>query len=194
MLLRLANPLAEIGCKAFLNSIDVDIAEQIYYKNRFIPQPGSGGAFDQMLEVMSKRVNSLVKDPTVTFILSFTSYTGSRICNISSAPLIVSVTSQSVFEVPDGTDFAVGYKLRLWDDSANGGEGDYYADAAIAIESILGNVITMESAFTTTLTTSVRVTFPDYDDMSENQKTRYGAISDATNEFADGTTAYKITL
>jgi len=188
LLARLSSPTAEIGVKALFNRFNINAADQINVVHRYLPQPGTGEAFDYMLEVLSKSPSNFKDNPVINFKLAFTSYTNVRAGLISPSPLISAVTSQKIFTVPDGTLFKAGYFLRLWKDS----DGSYYADAANEIDSINGNIITMVDSFSTTLTTSIRITFPDFGDANSIQQQKYAWISPNTNLFADGTNAYGI--
>lgn len=193
LLLRLAVPKAEIATTTFLNQLETEAGDQVFFTNRFLPQPGSGSEFAGLLEVISKAPVNFTNNSQIKWKLVFTSYTGSRIALISPSPLITEVISQSSFRIPiaDAKTLKVGYKLRLLNDTTR----EFYSDSAIAISQINSDIIVMASAFTTILTTSIRISFPDYDQSSEEQKSIYGYISPNTNIFAsDSKKAYEIVL
>jgi hypothetical protein len=188
LLNRLSTPKAEIEVTTLFNRFNINVSDPITFEHRHLPNPATGGEFSYQLEVLSKAPSGFKTNPKIKYKLAFTSYSNLRVGLISPSPLISSVTSQKIFTVPDATHFKSGYKLRLWDDSAQ----SYYSDVANEISSVVGNVITMNDNFTTILTTSIRLTFPDYDDSSTAQKSKYAYVAPNTNEFLDGSAAYKI--
>lgn len=188
MLARLGTPRTFITSRNHMNVSLEEPSDIVRIDNANLPATDTNAlGLDTLVEVMSKSVNFDTGE--TIYNLEFTSFSGIRSGLIAPSPLISSVTSQSVFDVPDGGCFQAGFYLRLWNDSTS----SYYADAAIEIQSVSGNTITMASSFTTTLTTSVRIKIADYDAGSENVKAAYAFISPNTGTFvSDSKTAYKI--
>lgn len=184
LLARTKNPRASMSVNMFLSQSDLAIGDDISLTHRYLPQQGGGlGMSDQRLEIMSNAFDfdrGIVKNK-----VEFTSFSGLRYGLIAPSPLIQTVIDQKTFTVPDGTLYKAGYFLQLFDT-------DYLPDAPNEIESIDGNQITMEDAFTTPLTTSLTVKFPCYDDASGIQRSKYMWIGFNTGFFADGTKSYEI--
>ena len=91
----------------------------------------------------------------------------------------------------DETGYEVGFRVRIWNTSTK----DFYSDTYRTITAVNGPDIRIDSNFTTTLTTSMRVFFPDYDESTLTQQAVYAYISPDTNEFvSDGKKAYQISL
>jgi hypothetical protein len=187
-LARFATPQVEIDTKNFLKTYNNPPGEKVNLVSDEVPNPGGGLGIDAELEVLQRSIN--MQTGEVSFKLVFTSYIAIRRGLIAPAPLIVSVVDQKTFEVPDVLCYAPGYKLRLWDDSAN----DYFPDAVNEVDSIdpTTNRITMVNNWSTTLTTSVRIKFADYDDAHEKQKARYAFVAPNSGIFPDGNKAYQI--
>jgi hypothetical protein len=147
------------------------------------------------LEVMSRSVD--LDRATVIYKLEFTSYGGIRVPFIGPSPKITNVVSQSSFEVDDASALQVGYPIVLFQDGALDGlgnptAGDYLPDGLRLIESIVGNVVTVNSAFSTTLLVDFWVKLPDYDEAIDEQKARYAFIGENTGFFSDGSKSYQI--
>ncbi|MCK5644456.1 MAG: hypothetical protein KAJ19_26890 [Gammaproteobacteria bacterium] len=189
LLARLKNTQAKITSSCFFEESDLKIGEDVSLSHRFLPQQGGTlGMSDQRLEIMSKAFD--FENKRVIFDLQFTSFSNLRVGLIAPSPLIVSVTDQRTFEVPIGSQYLPGYKLRLWDVNAN----DYYPDVAIEIESVVGNTITMKSDFSTPLTTNVKVKFPIYSESSSQQIAKYAYVAPNTGFFNDNSKAYEILI
>ena len=135
---------------------------------------------------MAKSIDN--KSGTVKLSLEYTSFTGLRLPFIGPSPLIVNVVNQKTFEVPVGGRFKKGYGLRLWDEIT----GNYTSDPVNYIFSVVGNIVTMESDFTTTLSQNIRIKLCDYSDASSEQKGRYAYIGSNSQIFSDGTSLYSI--
>lgn len=187
-LARFSTPQVEVDTKNFLKLYNNSPGEKVNLVCDEIPNPGGKLGIDQELEILTRSINLVTGE--VSFKLVFTSYFNIRRGLIAPAPNIASVIDQKTFTVPDAKCYAVGYVLRLWNNTLN----DYYADPLNTIESIdfVTNTITMENNWVTTLTTSVRVKFCDYDDASMKQKARYAFISPNSGFFPDGEKAYQI--
>lgn len=192
ILARLAFPRAEVGVKTFLSKLGTSIGDQVYFSHRYLPQPGIGSTLSQMLEVVSKAPINFSDNPLIQWKLAFTSYSGLRNALISPSPLIYEVLSQKKFTIPaaDANALRAGYKLKLMDDTTR----EVLADAANVIDTIIGNEITMVDDFTTTLTTSIRITFPDYSESTIEQQFLFAYISDNTNLMPDTKSAYLIVV
>jgi len=188
-LARFSTPQVEIGTKAFLSAFAPNPGEKVQFSSPEVPSPGGTLGLDTELEILSKGIN--LSTGQVSYKLVFTSYFNLRRGVIAPSPLISSVTSQSVFTVPDATCYAAGHFLRLWDDV----NSVYFADAAVEVLSIDAstNTITMVGPFTTTLTTSVRLKLFDYPTSSVGQTSRYAFISPNTGVFpSDSSNGYQI--
>lgn len=190
LLSRLSTPRATISLKTHFNKFDVNVADNVRVTHRYLPQQGAGLGFSDILEVMSKSVNSLERDPNIGFGLEFTSYTGIRLGLVSPSPALTgTITDQKTFDVPDGSCYEVGYKLRLFNNVNN----VYFPDPVNTIVDITGNTITMENDWVTPLGANVSLYFADYDNSSGNQRARYAYTAPNTGVFAiDGSKAYQI--
>lgn len=187
LLARTRNTQADINVKTFFSNSSLKVGDDISLTHRFLPNQGGGlGMSDRRLEVMSKAFD--FDNKRVAFKLQFTSFSNLRIGLIAPSPLIVSVIDQKTFEVPKGSQYLKGYFLRLFNDVAN----NYYPDAAIEIEDVTGNIITMKSNFATALTPAVRVKFPIYSQSSNLQTSKYAYTAPNSGFFTDGTKAYEI--
>lgn len=187
LLARTKNTQSDIKVKTFFSNASLNVGDDVSLTHRFLPNQGGGlGMSDRRLEIMSKAFD--LNSKRLEFKLQFTSFSNLRVGIIAPSPLIVSVIDQKTFEVPDGSQYLPGYFLKIFDDVAN----DYFPDAPIAIASIDGNIITMESDFSTVLTPAVRVKFPCYSESSDLQTSKYGYIAPNSGFFSDGTKAYEI--
>jgi hypothetical protein len=138
-----------------------------------------------------------LKNGRVKLRLEFTSYTGIRIAFIAPSPKITDITDQKTFTVNDASLLRVGYVMRLFEDGPldidlNPTEGSYLPDLPNVIESIVGNIVTMRDAFTTTLSVGLWFKFADYDNVSAEQKARYAFVGPNTGFFVDGSKTYQI--
>jgi len=186
LLARLATPKATIKTQTFFKNAEIQVGDNVDLVHRFVPQEGGGLGINARLEVLSRAINFV--NGAITFDLAYTSFTGLRLGLIAPSPLIVSVTSQKVFTVPDGTCYRAGDFLKLWDDTVP----DYFSDVDNQIESVSGNIITMVNNFTTTLTTAVRIKISDYDNASVFQQATFAFIGFNAGNFADGSQSYQI--
>lgn len=187
LLARTKNAQSDIKVNSFFSNSSLKVGDDVSVTHRFLPQQGGSlGMADQRLEIMSKAFDFDSK--RVSFKLQFTSFSNLRVGLIAPSPLIASVTDQKTFTVPDGSHYKAGYLLRLWNTAAN----DYYADAKIEIESVVGNTVIMKSNFTTTLTTSVKIKFPSYSESSSIQTGKYAYVAPSSDIFSDGSKAYEI--
>lgn len=186
LLNRLGTARGKVTFRGLLDVENIQIGEDVLLNHRFLPQQGGGLGINDQIEVISRNIN--LKQGTCVYKLEYTSFTGIRVPFIAPSPLIDSVIDQRTFTVLDGSCFRVGYGLRLWDDLAN----DYLPDAVNFIQSIEGNTITMTNDFTTPLTNEIRIRLADYDNNSNDAKSRYAFIGSNTGFFDDGTKSYQI--
>jgi hypothetical protein len=193
ILLRLAYPFGTIETTTFLAKYNNEIGDVVTFKNRFLPSPKGGADMNSLLEIVSKAPMNLAENALIKWKLVFTSFSFARFGFIGPSPLITSVLAQDHFtiDVDQIENFAVGYYIRLWDDSTQ----SYYADTKREITKINGNEIFVDSDFDTTLSTSIRIFFPAYEDCSVAQRDKWCAVCEDTNVFAvDGKDAFEIVI
>jgi hypothetical protein len=167
----LATITAQVDRVGFLSSPGDDI--RLVHAN--LPQPGGGLGHDAFMELMA---TTRSQDGFVQFTLQYPSYSNYRLGIIAPSPLISSITSQSVFTVESGQGkyYREGYVLRIWSGTA------YLADTVRTITDVTGDTLTVTPAWTTTLTTSMRIKFADYDDCSDEQVIVYAFIGATDTE------------
>lgn len=188
MLARLSIPNPEISLTTHINKSLLNVGSKARLETTKIPNDSGQLNFAEELEVVSRSVNYETGD--VTFKLAFTSFTGVRSCYLAPSDTFAVITSQSVAEVGAGRGafWRAGWKVKLWDNNLNA----YTADAVNTIESIDGDEITFENAWSTTITTHHRLKFCDYDDATNEQK-RYCFISNNSEQpFSDNKKPYRI--
>lgn len=195
LLSRLSTARGKIDFTAQLDASIYPIGTNIQLAHRYLPQQGGTLGFSDRLEIMSRDLD--LKNARVRIKLEFTSYTGIRIAFIAPSPKITAVTNQKTFTVDDASLLRVGYVLVLFEDGPldidlNPTAGSYLPDSPNVIESILGNVVTMRDAFTTTLTVGLWAKFADYDSASEEQKARYAFVGPNSGFFTDGSKNYQV--
>jgi hypothetical protein len=178
ILARLGTPRAAISANTFFSQSVKQIGDDVLFNHRYLPQQGAGLSMaDQRLEIMSRALD--FDRGIVKFKLEFTSFGGLRLGLIAPSPLIVSVTSQSIFEVPDGACYAVGYCIQI------DGEQKTIID-------VTGNIITVDSDFVVVLDTSKRVKFCDYEFQSTLQQNKYASVGFTGANFGDDKKSYQI--
>jgi hypothetical protein len=183
---RLSSPRSTVRVNAQFDASIYNIGSKVVLNHRYLPKQGAGSGIYDQLEIMSTGIN--LKNATTTLTLEYTSFTGVRTAFISPSPLITNVINQNTFEVPDGSCFAVGYGLLLWD-NINGG---YLPDPINRIVEITGNIITMEDAFLTVLDSNIKIKMTDYNETSKEQKGRYSHVGFNSGFFEDDTKSYEI--
>lgn len=183
---RLSTPRGQINLEATLGSFILNVGDSVLLTHRYLPKQGAGLGISDQLEVMSRSIDQ--DNGTLKFRLEYTSFTGLRVPFIAPSPLIVSVTDQKTFEVPDGACYGVGHALRLWDDTTL----TFYPDAVNFIEEINGNIITMANNFTTILTSNIRLKMSGYLDTIIDQQNRNSFIGNNGANFEDNTKPYSI--
>ncbi len=89
-----------------------------------------------------------------------------------------------------GLKWRVGWKVRIY----NAVTGLVISEAINEILTITGDTITFVSPFVTTLTTNIKIKFPNFSELAatDDQK-RYAFVSDGSSNFADGTPPYQVT-
>ncbi len=186
---RLSTPTPEVTVSTQIDKSLQNIGDKAAVISSKIPASDGTLNFASDLEIVSKSLN--FKNGDVSLKLAFTSFTNIRSCYIAPSDNIQTVTNQKTFTVPSGRGayYQVGWVMRLW---LNG--TGYTADAVNTIESIVGDTITMQNNFATTLlpTNIFRFKFADYDDVTASQK-RYCFINQTGNNFDDGKQPYKVT-
>ena len=188
-LARFSTPQVRIKATCFLKEIDLNPGDKVTFDHPDLPQSGGGRGINTELEIVSKKVNW--NNGKVEFALVYTSYFNLRRAVIAPSPDIASVTSQTVFDVTagQGANLDSGYFVRLWNTSTN----SFESDPVNEIDSVSGDTVTMVTAWTTTLNSSIhRLRFANYDEQSSDQIARYASISPASDFFADGSKAYQI--
>jgi len=184
---RLANPNPEITVKTHIDKSLLNIADKTVLETTLLPNSNGQLNFADELEVIERAINYQTGD--VSLKLAFTTFTGIRSCYIAPSDTIGTVNAQNSVTLGAGRGdmWQVGFKVRLWDNVANG----YTSDTVNTISGITGDTITFENNFSTTLTTSHRLKFPDYDDATDAQK-RYCFTGDNLLDFSDDGKRYKI--
>ena len=195
MLGRLSTARGRLTVRAHFDKSNLRIGANVQVIHRYLPQQGGTLGFSDQVEVMSRNVD--VGKAVVTYKLEFTSYTGIRVPFIGPSPKITNVISQSAFEIDDASCLWVGYRFVLFKDGdpdglGNPTAGSYLPDGLRTIESIVGNVVTVNTPLTTTLENGLWVKLPDYNEASEEQKARYAFVGSNTGFFDDGSKSYQI--
>jgi len=186
--LRFAFPKPLIDLNTHISASSWELLDKPTLYSTHVPTTDGDLNFGDSVEVLQKAINYQTGD--VRFQLSFTQFTGLRICFIAPSDTVLTATSQSIVNVGAGrgTQYRTGWKMRLYSNSAR----DWVADPINTIASISGDQITFENAWSTTLTPGdYRITFADYNDVTEQQK-RFCFISDDGNTFSDGLPSYLI--
>jgi len=187
---KLAFPIASLSIDSHFSKYSIYPSEIILVNHRYLPARGKGLGMSDIVEVTSVGIKSLKADPHISLKCEYTSFGVYRLGLISPSPTISTITSQSVFDVPDGTQYEAGYVLNLWDI-----DNEVIIEEEAVIDSINGNEITLTADFTTVLVADkFKLIFANYDSCSDEQKETYAFISPDTNEFADGLGAYRITF
>lgn len=186
---RFSTPKASVKVKTHFNRFGINIADAVRVVHRYLPQSGGSLGFNGIMEVMTKSTTGFDKSAKVNFNLEFSSYTGIRLGLISPSPkLDLSIIDQKTIEVPDGSCYEVGYRVRLFNNVTN----VYHSDPINEIVAIDGNILTMANEFTTVLNQNSSLYFADYDNSSGNQRARYSYVAPDTGFFVDDSKAYQI--
>jgi hypothetical protein len=186
--LRFAYPKPLIDTSSHMSASGWGLLEKPTLYSNQIPTPAGDLSFGDSVEVLQKAINYQTGD--VRFQLSFTQFTGLRVCFIAPSDTILSFADQKTVTVGAGrgVQYRVGWKMRLYDNATR----NWLADPINTIVGIAGDVITFENNWTTTLVNNAqKITFADYDDVTDQQK-RFCFISDNGNTFSDGLPSYLI--
>lgn len=189
MLTRLAIPSVEIDFTGHIDKSLINPGELTVLQSNQVPRYDGTLAFDNEVEVLSRGINH--QTGLVTWKMGFTGFSIIRNGYIAPSDLIASKISQKKITVATGRGacYEVGYKIRLFNETTNA----YEADAVNTITIISGDTITFQNNFSTTLTTSHRIKFANYDESLTDEQYRYCFISDGGSDFADGERTYSIT-
>lgn len=186
--LRFAYPKPIVSASAHLSASAWNLLEKAPVESDQIPTVSGDLNFGESLEIISKAINYNTGD--VRFQLSFTQFTGVRVCYLAPSDTIISFSDQKTVSVGAGRGslYRVGWIMRLYDNNAR----DYTADTDNTIVAINNDKITFENDWTTTLSNNdYKITFTDYDKVAKQQK-RFCFISDNGNTFSDGLPSYLI--
>jgi len=186
--LRFAYPKPLIDTNAHLSASGWGLLEKPTLYSNQVPTSAGNLNFGDSVEILQKAINYQTGD--VRFQLSFTQFTGLRVCFIAPSDTILTFTDQKTVNVGAGrgSQYRVGWVMRLYDNTTR----DWTADPLNTITGISGDTLTFQNNWTTTLVNSqFKVTFADYDDVTDQQK-RFCFISDNGNTFSDGLPSYLI--
>lgn len=189
LLSRFSTARPEIEISTQIDKSLLNVGDKVLLTSTQIPSGSGSLFFVDSLEIVSRAINYLTGD--VKFKLQFTSYAGVRGSYIGPCTSIETVFSQSSIEFPAGRgdSYETGWKVRLF----NKVTYSYEVDPVNTILSIVGDVITFENPWTTTLDNAVHaIRFADYDQVAESQK-KFAFIGKfAGSDFDDGSKPYKI--
>jgi hypothetical protein len=187
---RFAFPKPLIDVNTFMKSSFLAMGDKVNVESSLIPNNEGSLEFASTLEVIQKNINILTGD--CRFQLSFTSFTGVKICYLAPSDTITSFVSQKVVNIGAGRgdNYRAGWKMRLYNNS----DRDLVDSQVNTIESINVDQITFVDDWDETLVNNrFRMMFADYDDVVEQQK-KFCFISSGSNEFSDGKSPYKISF
>jgi len=186
---RFSTPRAEVKLSSYMSSFQHNVGDKIRVTAKNLPAEGGGVGMSSIIELVRRSVHTSTGVVKMSF--RFTSYSNLRQGLISPSPALdLAITSQSVFEVPNGALYKAGFVLRLWDSASNA----YYPDAINTIQGVVGNIITMVDPWTTILSANAILFFADYNDVNEEQQSKYAFAVGPTDLFADGSKSYQIIL
>lgn len=186
--LRFAYPKPQVSGSTHFSASAWELLEKAPVITNHIPTTTGDLNFGDSLEILSKAINYQTGD--VRFQLSFTQFTGLRVCFLAPSDTITAVTNQKTVTIGAGrgAQYRTGWKMRLYSNTTR----NWLADPVNTIASISGDTITFENDWTTTLVGGVhKITFADYDQVIDQQK-RFCFISDDGNNFTDGKPSYLI--
>ena len=175
LLARLDRPVTDLKLQTHFDTSSLNVGDDVNLVHGNLPS--KSGSFNEILEVMKQGYD--FTSGLITYQYSFTSATGLRLGQIAPNDSIQSVTSQSVFTVSDGTCFAADYFLII--------DGETQQ-----VDSVSGNILTMKAPYTTTLIAQ-DIVFPDYDNSSDGQRSRWAYTCNNTESFTyDSNSGYQI--
>jgi len=185
---RFSKPRPTISLSALFSSYPWLLGEKAGVETNLLPNDQGLLDFADNLEVISKSVNVITGD--ISYKLQFTQFTGVNLCFIAPSDIPISKITQSIFELPAGRGslYMVGWPMRFWDEAT-----ESYSELR-TIANIVGDTVYFDSVFTTTITSLMRLTFPDYTDATEEQKRYCFQIAEGETNFPDGKPAYQITF
>lgn len=102
--------------------------------------------------------------------INVTEYDISMPLKIAPSQLVINVSSQTQFDVLDGSNYQSGFKVRLFNDETNSFEPDDPREISL----VVGNIIHIESAFVTTVIANKhRLRFPHIDKCNNIQESEF---------------------
>ncbi len=187
---RFAYPKPQIAINTHMSASAWELVEKAKVNSNQIPTENGDLNFGESLEIIQKAINYETGD--VRFQLTFTQFTGMRLCFLAPSDTIISFADQKTVDIGAGrgTQYRVGWKMKLYSNVTR----NWVADPINTIVSIVGDTITFENNWATTLTNNdYKITFADYNDVVTQQK-RFCFISDNGNTFTDGLPSYVISF
>lgn len=187
---RFSYPKPLIGLNTHMSASKWQLGEKPFVSTTTIPNSDGELNFGENIEIIQKAININTGDHTMQ--LAFTAFTGIRQCFLAPSDTLITVTNQKTVVVGAGRgdQYRAGWKMRLYNNTTRD-----YADIQVnEIASVVGDTITFVNNWATTLlTTTHRIMFADYDDVTEQQK-KFCFVSAGTMEFLDGKKPYQITF
>lgn len=184
---RFSFPKPMISTSTHMSSSEWLLGEKPELQSVHIPNSDGELNFADSVEVVQRAINQDTGD--VKFQLSFTEFTGIRLCFLAPSDTVTVVNSQSSIDVGAGRgdNYRTGWVMRLYNNTTR----DYEDVQENIINTISGDTITFTNNWTTTLTTSHRIMFADYNSVTVQQK-KFCFMSNLSNNFSDGKPPYQI--
>lgn len=189
-LARFSIPRPEISVRVQNSAANLLIGDKSELISTRIPNNEGNLDFVSTLEVVKKSYN--IPSGTITFQLSFTSFSGIRQCFIAPSDTIINAIDQRTFEISPGRGslYRAGWKMKLY----NNGTRQITSEVVRTIESVVGDVITFTEDFTTTITNyDFKLMFANYNEVIAQQR-KFCFISPNNTNFDDGSKSYQITF
>ncbi len=179
MLERLATPYPEIDVNTQMDKSLLQLGGKTRLITDLLANEFGDLNFASDMEIISRGINWQTGD--VSFKLAYTSYTGRRLGYIAPSDTFLAVHTQDEVELNAGRGsyWVKGWKVRLWDNIANG----YTADEVNEIAAVVDDIVYFVNPWATTLTTDHRLKFCDYDEATESQR-RYAFVSIDNQNFS----------
>ena len=190
LLNRLSVPIPEISLNTQMDKSGLELLERVKLITGQVPEFDGSINFSNEVELISMGVNQNTGD--VSIKLAFTSGSFNRFCYIAPSDMVMSVLNQKTVTLPAGRgdQYRVGWIMRLYDNTAR----EYEAGEPVnEIVAIAGDQLIFANDFLVTLSSSKRLKFANYDEVTESQK-RYCFISDSGLDFSDSKRTYVVTL
>jgi len=187
---RFAFPRPQITVTGQMSTSALNLGDKTDLVSSVIPTERGDLNFVSTLEVLQKSLN--LQNGDVRYQLSFTSFSGIRQCYIAPSDTIISFANQKTVTIGagQGANYRAGWNMRLYSNVTR----DYVDTQINTIQSISNDTITFVSDWNETLVNGeFKLSFADYDDVSEQQK-KFCFISDGNNNFMDGRGPYQITF